>query len=63
MQPLAAAFRFGEDGSSLRPTATPGNEFPYQSGSQETERIAVERSVRVELSLDAEKGRSGRGEI
>jgi hypothetical protein len=45
MQPLATAFPFGEDASSVRPTATPGNEFPYKSGSQETAKIAVERTV------------------
>ncbi len=45
MQPLAAAFQFGEDVSSVCSTATPGNEFPYKSGSQETERIAVETTA------------------
>ena len=43
MPPLATAFQFGEAASSVRPTATPGNEFPHQSGSLETERIAAER--------------------
>ena len=36
MQPLAVAFQFGEDVSSVRSRATPGNELPYKS-SAETE--------------------------
>jgi hypothetical protein len=37
MQPLAAAFQFGEDVPSVRSAVTPDNDFPYKSDSQETE--------------------------